>query len=101
MNIDYEIRSGALFIILDGEVDHSVTLETREVVDDIIANNPLQSVVFDLKKVKFMDSAGIGLIMGRYKSLKRSGRMLFLTNVCGSVDKLLTISGIYNIVKKI
>lgn len=48
-----------------------------------------------------MDSAGIGLIMGRYKSLKRNGRMLFLTNVCGSVDKLLTISGIYNIVKKI
>lgn len=101
MNIDYELKSGALFIMLDGEVDHSVSLETREAVDDIIADNPLQAVVFDLKKVGFMDSAGIGLIMGRYKLLKKENRTLFLTNVSGSVDKLLAISGIYNIVKKI
>ncbi len=101
MKIDGEVKSDALIVKLDGEVDHSVSSETREIIDAMIERERKSVVVFDLKKVDFMDSAGIGLIMGRYKKVKSMGGVVYVKNVANSVDKILTISGIYNLVRKI
>ncbi len=101
MKINTEQRNGALVVHFKGEIDHSVTLEAREQLDELINRGGFDYMVIDLKDISFMDSAGIGLIMGRYKKLRLEKKLLYLRNVTPSVDKILKISGLYKLVNVI
>lgn len=101
MKINTENKNGALVISFKGEIDHSATLDVRERIDELIKRGGFDYMVIDLKDISFMDSAGIGLIMGRYKKLRSGNKPLFLRNVSPSVDKILKISGLYKLVNVI
>ncbi len=102
MQISSRISNGTLFILLSGELDEYNAGKSRNIVDNLIDDNSyVDKVIFNLEEVKFMDSTGIGFLIGRYKRLKRLGIAMFLQNPNFCADKVLSISGIYSLISKI
>lgn len=95
-------RGDSLCIYLSGELDeHSVT-EARAETDAIIdENTSCSAAVFNLAGVKFMDSTGIGFLIGRYKRLQKYGMGMYLENPNAGADKILALSGVYSLMPKI
>ena len=95
-------RGESLYIYLSGELDeHSVT-EARAETDAIIdENTSCSAAVFNLAGVKFMDSTGIGFLIGRYKRLQKYGMGMYLENPNAGADKILALSGVYSLMPKI
>lgn len=69
-----------------------------QAIDSEFLKTKAQNIVFDFSKLHFMDSSGIGLIMGRYKLLAPVGGKVLLAGVSPQLDRLISISGIYKIV---
>ncbi len=86
-----------VFKITDEIDDHSVQMLRRKVDYEIERYMP-RKIVFDFDSVTFMDSAGIGLIIGRYKFAKMLGASLELSNLTGSVKKIFEMSGILKLI---
>lgn len=95
----FELKENVLLIHVDGELDHHNSIYIRKKADDIICNNNVKVVVFDFLKTGFMDSSGIGVIMGRYKKIKTLGGIIGVINVNKSVEKILFFSGLNKIIK--
>lgn len=87
-----------LYIFFSGELDQSVADGVREKLEEILSVSQMKRVIFDMGSLHFMDSTGIGLIMGRYKRLKAKGIGVYITKPNPQIDKVLKISGLYNII---
>lgn len=99
MNIDYNEKDKLLTFEVTEEIDHHWSEKIRRQVDDEIERFIPKKVIFDFDKVTFMDSAGIGMLIGRYKSVKMLGGNLELVNVKNNIRKILEMSGIPKIIK--
>jgi stage II sporulation protein AA (anti-sigma F factor antagonist) len=93
------VTGRVMIISLNAELDHHLAEEMRDVVDDIIETRNVSSIVFDFSRIQFMDSAGIGLILGRYKKIKDMGN-IYVAGVNESIDRILLISGLHKIIVK-
>ena len=91
-------RNDSLYIYLTGELDEHARAETDRLIDESAG---LSRAVFNLAGVKFMDSTGIGFLIGRYKRLKRYGMGMYLENPNAGADKILELSGLYSIMPKV
>ena len=98
MKVSAKQNRDNLYIYLQGEIDQSVTKELRVRIDDFIAKANVKKVILNMKELTFLDSSGIGLILGRYKKLLSEHISLFITEPNSQIDKVLKISGIYNII---
>ncbi len=87
-----------LVISLCGELDHHAAKDLCRHIDDAIYQNSPKQVVLDLHAVRFMDSAGLGLILGRYRRLCDLGIPFFLRNPNEQVQKILRLAGICRII---
>lgn len=96
----YEILKRCLIIHLNGELDHHNAIAIRENADKLIERNHLKHIVFDFSGTCFMDSAGIGVIMGRYKKVIFIGGKIAVTNINSAVDRIFRLSGLYKIIEK-
>ena len=101
MKIEYKIKNNANYLILKGEIDENTANQLRPQLDQFLLDNHFQHIVFDLSGVTFMDSTGIGLLIGRYKVAKNFAEHIFICNPNSHIDKLLNMSGIYQIMPKI
>lgn len=99
MNIKYDEKDKQLTIQITEEIDHCEVEKIRRKADYEIERYIPRKVVFDFNKVTFMDSAGIGMLLGRYKLTKILGGTLEAINVNESVKKIFTMSGIHKIIK--
>lgn len=97
---DYEVIDRCLVISLKQELDHHCAQYIREKSDYIIDKRHIKNIIFDFAHVGFMDSSGIGVIMGRYKRVVFTGGAVGVTNIGSSVDRIFRLSGLYKIVKK-
>lgn len=97
MDYIYMVNGNKLIIRMNAELDHHLAEEMRQVIDDVIDKRGVTHIVFDFTKVDFMDSAGIGLIMGRYKKVMDKGDIT-IVGVRESVKRILLISGLHKIV---
>ena len=93
----YEKDKLLIFKITDEIDDHSVQTIRRKADYEIERYMP-KRVIFDFDSVTFMDSAGIGLVIGRYKFANMLGASLELTNLTQSVKKIFEMSGILNLI---
>lgn len=100
MQLNYEVIDNNLVLQLNGELDHHVAEKIRLEMDELISKKRSKNLIFDLKGLHFMDSSGIGIIMGRYKSISKFGGRVAVINVSEKVDKIFTLSGLYRIVDK-
>ena len=102
MKISTYIDKGILHIVLDGEMDeYSATSARRETDRLIDLSPPLNKAYIDLENVTFMDSTGIGFLIGRYKKLQRLGIEVYLKNPNPTADKVLSLGGIYTLIPKV
>ena len=97
----YEIRRNTLTVYLAGELDHRMADELRGALDELLEDARIRRLVFDLSDLEFMDSSGIGLVIGRYKRMARRGGSVAVTDPGARVDKLFQMSGIYQLVDKL
>ena len=93
----YEKDKLLVFKMTDEIDDHNVQ-KIRGKVDYEIERYMPKRIVFDFDNVSFMDSAGIGLMIGRYKFATMIGAKLEMTNVQGSVKKIFEMSGILRLI---
>lgn len=101
MKINVVMREDDLIVLFDGELDEYTSNYTREYLDKIFEDYGYKSVIFDMTKLKFMDSTGIGVLLGRYKKLKQFSKEVFIHNPNNTIEKIIKMSGIYEIMPKI
>ena len=81
-------------VYLDGEIDHHSASLIRVSIDEAVTGKRPVLLVLDFDKVTFMDSSGIGLVMGRYRNLSRRGAKLHITGTSPQIYKVMRLSGI-------
>lgn len=101
MKIDYKIVNSVMYTALSGELDESSSHSVRAELDEIIDNNSFTKFVIDMSRLSFMDSTGIGVLIGRFKKLKEKKISLMIANPSNVVDKILNLSGIYQFMPKV
>lgn len=99
MKLNKSYESGVLRAEIDGELDHHAAEIIRKELDFEIETKRVKQLIFDFKKVPFMDSSGIGVVVGRYKKLEALGGKTKVINICEQVDKILEMSGIKRIIE--
>ena len=95
----YKMIDGSLEVKLMGEIDHHNAVNVRSDIDELIFELRPQKVVLDLSEISFMDSSGLGLIMGRYALIKDFGGTLSLRAPTVAVMKILTLAGMERMIK--
>lgn len=88
-----------LTVYLDGEIDHHSVKSVRSRIDGEIAARKPSVLALDFGKVTFMDSSGIGLVMGRFKIMSESGGVVLIQNPPAPIRKVMHIAGISRLAK--
>ncbi len=101
MEIKTRVYKNALYVTMNGELDEHSATYTRETLDDILEKEKFNQVIVDLSELEFMDSTGIGVMIGRYKKLKNRDIPLYLTNPNKHIDKIFEMTGLYKIMPKL
>jgi stage II sporulation protein AA (anti-sigma F factor antagonist) len=96
----YDINQRCLIIRLNEELDHHNAIRIRENADKLIDRYNIKHIIFDFSGAGFMDSAGIGVIMGRYRKVIFIGGKTAVANVNSAVDRIFRLSGLYKIIEK-
>lgn len=98
--VHYELHQNCLVVYVTDDLDHHAVLQLREYSDRLIEAGNIRHIIFDFTDVGFMDSSGIGLIMGRYKKVMFLGGRAAVTNVGDVVNRIFTLSGLYQIIER-
>ncbi len=94
MGIRLVLRGGTLTALLSGEIDHHTARILREEIDGAAAKARPDRLVLDFSGVQFMDSSGVGLIMGRYQWMKSLGGSVVLANLPERLEKIVSMAGL-------
>ncbi len=98
MELRYHAGADGLYLFFDGELDEYSAAFVREKVDALIFQHlTLPKVVFDLGGLSFMDSTGVGVILGRYKKYAKFLRF-YIRNPSPAVSRVLGMGGIYDMI---
>ena len=95
----YQVQENCLTIYLPREVDHHNAEEIKAEADAVIDRNHIRYVIFDFDRTDFMDSSGIGVIMGRYKTISLIGGEVWAVHTNERIRKILTLSGVTKIMQ--
>ncbi|HZK34214.1 MAG TPA: anti-sigma F factor antagonist [Bacillota bacterium] len=99
MQIFSKRNKDILIITLEGELDHHHAKGVRQALDRMLEDTSIRYLVLDLSGLCFMDSSGIGVFIGRYKVIKKRDGQTCIAGVNSQLDKILEVSGLYNILK--
>lgn len=99
MQLNFYTEGKTLVVGFNGELDHHTAESIRKEIDNYYDQKLMKNIILDLDNLKFMDSSGIGLILGRYKKAMNNGGKLLLVNVNTRVMRILEMSGITKIIK--
>lgn len=102
MEVKYSVDRSSIYIYLFGELDEHSAKSAKSAMDGLIEEySGVKNAIFNFSHLSFMDSTGIGVLLGRYKKLKKFGVNSFIQSPSVSVNKILQISGLYDIMPKI
>lgn len=90
-----------LVISLAGELDEHSANYVRDMMDRVMSENEPSQVIVDLAGLEFMDSTGIGVMIGRYKKMKERGIPIFVANPNKQIDKIFMMTALYDVMPKI
>ena len=89
----FEKEYGCLIVRMPEELDHHQAEILKEEADGLILKYPVRSLVFDFADTRFMDSSGIGVVIGRCKNVRFSGGYVRAVNLNGQIRRILKLSG--------
>lgn len=98
MRISMDIIGDSLVVVLEGELDHHTSEYARKRIDREYYNNNLLNMVLDLGKLSFMDSSGVGLIMGRYKTCSEGQGRVSIVSSNSNINRILKMSGLLKLI---
>ncbi len=99
MSVRISVKGEVVTAYLGGELDHHSAREMREAIDNAIELNMPELLVLDFSAVGFMDSSGIGLVMGRFRNLQKTGAKLHVTGTSPQITKVMKLAGIERLAK--
>lgn len=99
LNIEMEIIQDVLCIRLSGELDHHTADNLRVQITKTIEGYDIRHIVFNLASLSFMDSSGLGVILGRYKQLKKLHGEMVVCEISPAIQRLFEMSGLFKIIK--
>lgn len=99
LHVDFIVKENVLLVRLEGELDHHEASRLREAWQQELLNNDVGHVIVNLEKLTFMDSSGLGVMLGRYKEVQASGSEMVICSISPEVRRLFDLSGMFKIVK--
>lgn len=96
---DFQVIDNCLMIRLPEEIDHHRAGYISENADRYIVKDEVHNVVFDFENTRFMDSSGIGIIMGRYRKISCFGGQVYAIHADSQIQRILKVSGLSKIVE--
>ncbi len=97
MSVEISVKGEVLTAYLCGELDHHSAAEMRREIDGALELNMPQLLVLDFGGIKFMDSSGIGLVMGRYRNVSKHGTAISITGASPQIYKVMRLAGLEKI----
>jgi len=94
------LKEQTLHVLLPEEIDHHITVQLAEEIDEVLLNSDVTLLVFDFANTRFMDSSGIGLLIGRYRKIASVGGYIRIEGMSAQMSKILRLSGIEKIIGK-
>lgn len=82
-----------------GELDHYSAQSIRRELDGLIGEPGVKRLVLDLQQMTFMDSSGIGVILGRFRTLRERGGTVAVKNMSPQVEKIFTLAGMKQLIE--
>ncbi len=99
MEADFKVIDNYLMVKMPAEIDHHRSGAISRKADAYLLKDGIQGIVFDFEDTKFMDSSGVGIIMGRYKKISCLGGRIFAIHADTQIRRILYISGLSKIVE--
>jgi stage II sporulation protein AA (anti-sigma F factor antagonist) len=96
--IETSVTNGILVVRMRGELDHHAVESIRNDIELALENTHYRGLVLSFRGIDFMDSSGLGLILGRYRTVAQRNRKMALCEVNPSLQKIFELSGILKIV---
>ncbi len=97
MTARIEINGNAVTAYLSGEIDHHNAPMIRETIDEYVSFRQPDRLVLDFGDVTFMDSSGIGLVMGRYRLIEGKNCALYIVNLSEHAYRVMQLAGLEKI----
>ena len=94
MECEYKVSGTELRIVLPRELDHHVATQIQQETDLLVDTYHIRRIIFDFRGTDFMDSSGIGVILGRFRNARFSGGTILAENMNPRVKKLLVMWGL-------
>lgn len=94
MSLNIQSDDKTLTVYLDGEIDHHAAKGIREEIDGAIERVHPDTLTLDFRGVTFMDSSGIGLVMGRYRAMQQIGGTMSVQNASLHIRKVMRLAGL-------
>ena len=103
MEIKYESADDCIYAELSGELDECSAEYVRISLDELLngKTDSKSKLVLDFSKVSFMDSTGIGMLLGRYNKFSRQAINIYIKNPTSYVNRIFEMTGIYQIIPKV
>ena len=101
MHIKSKIYNKTLYVLLCGELDEHTATHARLTLDKLFSETGFNQIIIDLSELEFMDSTGIGVLIGRYKKMKSRQIPIFICNPSKHAEKIFKMTGLYEIMPKI
>jgi stage II sporulation protein AA (anti-sigma F factor antagonist) len=99
LSVQFENKNHVLLVRLSGELDHHTAENLKEKWQREIEKSNIKDVVVNMESLSFMDSSGLGVILGRYKEIKQLGGEMVVCSVSPTVKRLFELSGLFKIVR--
>lgn len=99
LGIDLNVKESVLCIRLTGELDHHTAETLRSQVSDHLRQHDVRHIVLNLEELSFMDSSGLGVVLGRYKEIKQLGGEMIVCAISPAVKRLFDMSGLFKIIR--
>ncbi|WP_028399528.1 anti-sigma F factor antagonist [Ectobacillus panaciterrae] len=99
LSMNMEVKRDVLCIRLEGELDHHTAEDLRTKVTEMLEKHGVHHIVLNLENLSFMDSSGLGVILGRYKHVKSLGGEMVVCAISPAVKRLFEMSGLFKIIR--
>jgi len=99
MDFSFYRKDATLYATIDGEVDMSIADDWRLALEAELAKENVRNLVFDFSRVSFIDSSGLGVVLGRYRQMLERGGRVAIRGANPSVYKILELSGFCRIMR--
>jgi stage II sporulation protein AA (anti-sigma F factor antagonist) len=98
MQIECTSKNKNLVVKITGEIDHHTSEAIREKIDREYQKMDAKNIIFDFDNIQFMDSSGIGVLMGRFRNIQNVGGKVGVIHVKPQIDRVFQLSGLYKII---